>query len=85
MNVVATVTLLLLLLTTPALAAEYQDQVIDSRKFTTRVYSYETGGLFGAEVEFRGDRATIHFASGGQQRPLFSFTTGGLRMFTFLH
>lgn len=56
----------LLLLSTPARAAEYEGKNIDGRKLDAQVYSYQTGGVFDAQVEFNQDLATIYFAGGGQ-------------------
>ncbi|WP_421655960.1 hypothetical protein [Leptothermofonsia sp. ETS-13] len=56
----------LLLLATPTLAADYQGRTLDGRKLTAKVYSYNTGGVYDAQVEFKGDLATIYFANGGQ-------------------
>lgn len=57
---------LLFLLTPPARAAEYQGKNIDGRSFAAEVYSYETGGVYQAEVQFKQDQAAITFAGGGQ-------------------
>ncbi len=56
----------LLLLATPTLAAEYQGKTLDGRKLAARVYSYNTGGVYDAQVEFKGYLATVYFANGGQ-------------------
>jgi hypothetical protein len=50
----------------PSLAAEYQGASIDGRKLAAKVYSYETGGVYDAEVQFDGDQAAIVFSGGGQ-------------------
>ena len=50
-----------------AIAAEYQGRTIDGHRFVGTAYSYETGGVFDVEVEFRDNRATLHFANGGQK------------------
>ncbi len=51
----------------PALAAEYQGKNIDGRRFKGQVYSYETGGVFQVEVEFRKKQATLYFVNGSRQ------------------
>jgi hypothetical protein len=56
----------LLLLATPTLAVEYQGKSVDGRKLAAKIYSYKTGGVFDAHVQFKGDLATIFFANGGQ-------------------
>jgi hypothetical protein len=45
---------------------ESQGRNIDGRKLDAQVYSYQTGGVFDAQVEFNQDLATIYFAGGGQ-------------------
>jgi hypothetical protein len=50
-----------------AIAAEYRGKNIDGKRFHGQVYSYETGGLFEAEVEFRKKQATLYFINGSQQ------------------
>lgn len=50
-----------------AVAAEYQGKNIDGRRFHGQVYSYETGGLFEAEVEFHKKQATLYFVNGSEQ------------------
>jgi hypothetical protein len=50
-----------------AIAAEYQGKNIDGRRFRGQVYSYETGGVFQVEVEFRKKKATLYFVNGSQQ------------------
>lgn len=57
---------LICLLAAPTLAAEYQGKPIDGKRFNAQVYSYHTGGVFDAQVEFQRDLATIHFVSGSQ-------------------
>ena len=54
------------LLGSSALAAEYRGQLIDGRKLSAKVYSYETGGVYEAQVHFDRDQAAIVFAGGGQ-------------------
>jgi hypothetical protein len=51
-----------------AIAAEYQGKNIDGRRFHGKVYSYETGGVFEAEVEFRNKQATLYFVNGSVQK-----------------
>jgi hypothetical protein len=50
-----------------AIAAEYQGKNIDGRRFKGQVYSYETGGVFDVEVEFRKKQATLYFVNGSRQ------------------
>jgi hypothetical protein len=50
-----------------AIAAEYQGKNIDGRRFRGQVYSYETGGVFEAEIEFHKKQATLYFVNGSQQ------------------
>jgi hypothetical protein len=50
-----------------AIAAEYQGKNIDGRRFKGQVYSYETGGVFQAEVEFRKKQAILYFENGSRQ------------------
>jgi hypothetical protein len=50
-----------------AIAAEYQGKNIDGRRFRGQVYSYETGGVFEVEVEFRKKQATLYFVNGSRQ------------------
>jgi hypothetical protein len=50
-----------------AFAAEYQGKNIDGRRFRGQVYSYETGGVFQVEVEFRKKQAILYFVNGSQQ------------------
>jgi hypothetical protein len=50
-----------------ASAAEYQGKTIDGRRFRGQVYSYETGGVFEAEIEFHKKQATLYFVNGSQQ------------------
>jgi hypothetical protein len=49
------------------IAAEYQGRNIDGRRFKGQVYSYETGGVFDVEVEFRKKQATLYFVNGSRQ------------------
>ncbi len=55
-----------------AIAAEYQGQNIDGRKFSAQVYSLETGGVFDVEVVFKQKRATLFFVNGSQQTILLN-------------
>lgn len=57
---------ILLAMTLPAHAAEYEGKTIDGRKLLAKVYSYATGGVFEAQVEFQRDLATIYFVNGSQ-------------------
>lgn len=66
MRVCALVTSVLLLLTLPAAAAQYGGRTIDGRRLPVKVYSYATGGVFDAEVEFKRDIATLYFVGGSQ-------------------
>jgi hypothetical protein len=60
-------TLALLLLQMPlARSAEYQGKTLDGRTFPAQIYSYETGGIYDAQVQFNQNRATIKFPEGGQ-------------------
>ncbi len=60
-------TLAILLLQIPLVrAAEYQGKTIDGRTFPAQVYSYETGAVYDAQVQFNQDRATIEFPAGGR-------------------
>lgn len=54
------------LLATPVIAAEYQGKNIDGKKIPARVFYQQTGGVYDVEVEFNGDRATLHFTDGSQ-------------------
>ena len=49
-------------------AAEYQGQNIDGQRLHGKAYSYETGGLFEAEIVFRQKQATLYFVNGSEQR-----------------
>lgn len=55
------------LLAAPTHAAEYQGKTIDGRKFNAQAYSYETGGSYDVQVQFKKNRATIYFAGGSQE------------------
>jgi hypothetical protein len=55
------------LLANSAIAAEYHGKNIDGKRFAGKVYSYETGGVFDAKVEFQNKKAVLHFVNGGQQ------------------
>jgi hypothetical protein len=57
---------ILILLAAPATAAEYQGKNIDGRRFIAKAYSYETGGLYNVQVQFKNNRATLYFAGGSQ-------------------
>jgi len=60
-------TLAMLLCQMPdGLAAEYRGKIIDGRTFPAQVYSYETGGVYDARVQFNGNQVTITFPGGGQ-------------------
>ena len=49
-------------------AAEYQGQNIDGRRLHGKAYSYETGGLFEAEIVFQQKQATLYFVNGSEQK-----------------
>ena len=51
-----------------AIAAEYEGRNIDGRTFEAQVFSYETGGLYDIQVEFRKKRAIMTFAGGSKQK-----------------
>lgn len=62
-------TLVLLMVQMPlAGAAEYQGKTVDGRTFPAQIYSYETGAVYEAQVQFKQDWATIEFPAGGQFR-----------------
>ena len=56
----------LLLLTVPARAVEYQGKNLDGIKLPAKVTSYNTGGEYDVQVQFKQNLATIYFAHGGQ-------------------
>jgi hypothetical protein len=58
--------LALSLLTTPAIAVEYQGRSLDGKKLPAKVYYYATGGVYDAQVRFDKQRATIYFSEGNQ-------------------
>ncbi|MBV9389064.1 MAG: hypothetical protein JOZ78_21820 [Chroococcidiopsidaceae cyanobacterium CP_BM_ER_R8_30] len=66
MKVLGLVLSTLLLLVTPALAAEYQGRSIDGRKFAAKAYYSATGGVYQVQVRFNRNRATIYFDDGSQ-------------------
>ncbi|MBD1848090.1 hypothetical protein H6F89_32975 [Cyanobacteria bacterium FACHB-63] len=66
MKILALVASALLAVSLPAIAAEYQGKTIDGKRLPARAYSYATGGMFEAQVEFRGDLATLYFVNGGE-------------------
>lgn len=49
-----------------ALGAEYAGKNIDGRTFPAQVYSYETGAIFDAQVQFKQNQVTIEFPAGGR-------------------
>lgn len=65
-KVISLVVPLVLGLATPVLAVDYQGVSLDGKKLPAKVYSYDTGGLYEAQVEFKRDLATVYFASGSQ-------------------
>jgi hypothetical protein len=48
-------------------AAEYQGKNIDGQRWTAKAYSYETGGVFDVQVEFKKKRATMYFVNGSRK------------------
>lgn len=54
-------------LTPAALAAEYRGKNIDGQRLAAKAYSYETGGVFDIQVEFRKKRATMYFVNGSRK------------------
>lgn len=56
----------LFLLSTPAVAVEYQGQNIDGKKLAAKAYYYATGGVYNVQVSFDEKRATIYFGDGNQ-------------------
>jgi len=66
MKVLGLVLSSLILLATPAIAAEYQGKNIDGRKFAAKAYYSGTGGVYRVQVQFKKNRATIYFAGGSQ-------------------
>ena len=66
MKVLGLVLPALFLLTTPAMAVEYQGKNIDSRKLAAKAYYYATGGVYNVQVRFEDKRATIYFTGGAQ-------------------
>jgi len=61
MKILSLVLPALFLLTTPAIAVEYQGKNIDGRKIPAKVYYYATGGVYNVQVSFQNNRATIYF------------------------
>lgn len=59
--------LILMLLAAPATAVEYQGKNIDDRRFKAQAYSYETGGLYDVQVQFKHKKATLYFENGGKE------------------
>lgn len=66
MKVLGLVLPALFLLTTPAMAVEYQGQNIDGKKLAAKAYYYATGGVYNVQVSFENRRATIYFSDGNQ-------------------
>jgi hypothetical protein len=56
----------LCLLTAPAQAVEYQGKNLDGIKLPAKVTSYNTGGEYDVQVQFKQNLATIYFSHGGQ-------------------
>ncbi|OUL20398.1 hypothetical protein BV378_29935 [Nostoc sp. RF31YmG] len=56
----------LLMLSTPAIAVEFNGQNIDGQKLPAKAYYYGTGGIYNVQVSFHKRRATIYFADGNQ-------------------
>jgi hypothetical protein len=57
---------ILLLLSAPARAAEYQGKNIDGFKLKGKAYFAETGGVYDVMVLFKGNEATIFFDNDDQ-------------------
>lgn len=55
-----------LLLTAPAYAVEYQGKNLDGIKLPAKVISYQTGGEYDVQVQFKQNLATIYFPHGAQ-------------------
>ncbi len=66
MKVDALVLSALFLLSTPAVAVEYQGQNIDGKKLAAKAYYYATGGVYNVQVSFDKRQATIYFGDGNQ-------------------
>ncbi|HEY9825864.1 MAG TPA: hypothetical protein V6D19_10475 [Stenomitos sp.] len=56
------------LLALPVYGAEYQGRSVDGRRLSAKVYSYETGGVFDAQVVFQRKWATLYFVNGSEQK-----------------
>ncbi|MBW4582515.1 MAG: hypothetical protein KME42_23340 [Tildeniella nuda ZEHNDER 1965/U140] len=56
----------LLLLTAPVRAVEYQGKNLDGIKLPAKVISYQTGGEYDVQVQFKQNLATIYFSHGAQ-------------------
>lgn len=56
----------IVLLTTPVIAAEYEGKNIDDRKIPAKAYYQNTGGVYDVMVEFKGNRAILHFTDDSQ-------------------
>jgi len=50
----------------PLLAVEYNGKRIDGQTFSAKVYSYETGAVYDAQVQFDHNQVTIQFPGGSQ-------------------
>ncbi|BAZ14682.1 hypothetical protein NIES4071_65260 [Calothrix sp. NIES-4071] len=66
MKVLGLVLPALFLLTTPAVAVEYQGQNIDGKVLNAKAYYYATGGVYDVQVRFDKRRAIIYFSDGNQ-------------------
>lgn len=55
-----------LLLTAPARAVEYQGKNLDGIKLSAKVISYQTGGEYDVQVQFKQNLATLYFPHGAQ-------------------
>ncbi|MEH2142149.1 hypothetical protein [Nostoc sp.] len=66
MKVLGLLLLVLLGLSTPAMAVEFKGQNIDGKKLPAKAYYYATGGVYKVQVSFHNKRATIYFADGNK-------------------
>lgn len=66
MKVFVLVLSVLLLLSAPVRAVEYQGKNIDGIKFKGKAFFSETGGVYDVMVLFKRNRATIFFTNGDQ-------------------
>ncbi|MBR8838995.1 MAG: hypothetical protein DSM106950_34580 [Stigonema ocellatum SAG 48.90 = DSM 106950] len=66
MKVLRLVLPVLLFLSTPAIAVDYQGKNMDGKKLAAKAYYYATGGVYNIQVRFEHKRATIYFSDGSQ-------------------